>query len=110
MHTQLYALLRECFGLTHYGRSGEHANGSNKNDSLKRLNDLRLKQLSFGLIQPQKSQEQSVLLNHWTAQDPTYTPPAPAAPTDSWNRLEAFIISRQLETPLVVSGEWDRLD
>ena len=64
-------------------------------DSVKRLNESRLRQLSEGWIPDRDVPRQGQLIKHWTIGDGKYEAPLPTISSDSWSRLEDFLASRQ---------------
>jgi hypothetical protein len=105
MEIRICALLFERLSLMEGSRVNDRKTNHVRNDALKRLNDVRLRELAYDWFHkdrciPTLPQGQSDLLNHWTAQEVTYKPPSPASTSsDSWTRLEAFLETNKPKDP-----------
>jgi hypothetical protein len=98
MKTNINGFLQECIkAITSVTGSAQAAQP--KNESLKRLNEMRLRQLSSGWGGLKPEAPKSAKVNDWVSREPTYTPPMPTSAGDSFSRLDAFIASRQLVQP-----------
>jgi hypothetical protein len=86
-------LLSECINAMG-GRADDRCrNKRRRNDSLRRLNDTRLKDLSHGWVAARPNPDQGKMLSHWTTGEAKYEAPLPVVSSDSWNRFEEFLNS-----------------
>lgn len=104
MNTWFGTLLSECKRVicvrrgSRYRQACPRVKNDTGNDSLKRLHELRLRQLSKAGILSPNAQAQRELVSHWTWQQTTYKAPLPEVSSDSWSRFEDFLASRSADS------------
>jgi hypothetical protein len=132
MKSRICAKLLECLRLNTMSKENQAQTSiavaeEREYSSLKRLNDLRLQQLSTGWTEAHRSQAPDLMTNQapdrskdaissavpslavsetstipppqTIVPQPVISAPLPAVPSDSFSRLEAFIAAKHLESP-----------
>ncbi|PWT96505.1 MAG: hypothetical protein C5B53_09600 [Candidatus Melainabacteria bacterium] len=94
------SLISKWFNEDNGGSESQGYNAGSQSDSARRLNELRLRQVSEGWSPDRIAPRQGELIKHWTTGDGKYELPMPTISSDSWSRLEDFLASRRAASKL----------